>query len=206
MGIAERKEKEKAEMRTQILEAAMNLFLREGFDKVTLRRIASEIQYSPATIYLYFRDKSDIIFALHTEGFERFYSKQLTVLSIADPWERLKQHARVYMAFALENPEYYDLMFIKHGPGEKLKTDREWDVGLRSYNFLKDNIRDCMEEEYIPRSDVDVAAFAIWSFTHGMAALIIRQRCGMIPEELLNNVVNGAIEFMTSKVCGKGAI
>ena len=200
MGVAERKEKEKKEMRALILDTAMRLFLDKGYEKVTIRGIAEEIEYSPAAIYLYFKDKNAILFALHTEGFERFYRRQQTILTIKDPWKRLRQHAKVYMSFALENPEYYDLMFIMRGPGEKIKADREWGAGMRSYDFLKENIRDCMEAGCLPKTDLDVAAFAIWSFTHGMASLIIRQRCGMIPKEAISAVVDGAIEFMTSKV------
>ncbi len=196
MGIAERKEKEKKEMRSLILDTAMRLFLEKGFEKVTLRGIAEEIEYSPATIYLYFKDKNDILFALHTEGFERFYRHQQTIRTIKDPWKRLRKHAQAYMSFALENPEYYDLMFIMRGPGEKIKADREWGAGMRSYDFLKQNIQDCMEAGYLPREDLDVAAFAIWSFTHGMASLIIRQRCGMIPKEAIPAVVNAAVDFM----------
>jgi AcrR family transcriptional regulator len=200
MGVAERKEKEKREMRALILDTAMRLFLQKGYEKVTLRGIAEAIEYSPATIYLYFKDKNDILFALHTEGFERFYRRQQTILTIKDPWKRLRQHARVYMSFALENPEYYDLMFIMRGPAEKIKAEREWGVGMRSYNFLRENIRDCIEAGRLPKTDLDVAAFAIWSFTHGMASLIIRQRCSMIPKEALSAVVDNAIEFMTSGV------
>jgi AcrR family transcriptional regulator len=200
MGVAERKEKEKREMRALILDTAMRLLLQKGYEKVTLRGIAEAIEYSPATIYLYFKDKNDILFALHTEGFERFYRRQQTILTIKDPWKRLRQHARVYMSFALENPEYYDLMFIMRGPAEKIKAEREWGVGMRSYNFLRENIRDCIEAGRLPKTDLDVAAFAIWSFTHGMASLIIRQRCSMIPKEALSAVVDNAIEFMTSGV------
>ncbi|MDA8082104.1 MAG: TetR/AcrR family transcriptional regulator [Nitrospiraceae bacterium] len=196
-------------MRTLILDTAMRLFLEEGFEKVTVRRIAGAIEYSPATIYLYFRDKNDILFALHAEGFDRFYRLQQTVLQVKDPWERLRMHARVYISFALENREYYDLMFIMRGPVEKLKAARDWSVGIRSYDFLKENIRDCMAAGYLPKTEVDVAAFAIWSFTHGMASLIIRQRCAMISPDLLSSVVDGAIDFMTAriekgKMIGKG--
>jgi len=187
-------------MRALILDIAMHLFLEKGFEKVTIRGIAEEIEYSPATIYLYFKNKNEILFALHTEGFERFYRHQRTILTIKDPWKRLQQHARVYMSFALENPEYYDLMFIMRGPAEKIMSDQEWDAGARSFDFLRENIRDCMDAGHLPKTDLDVAAFAIWSFTHGMASLIIRQRCGMIPEEALSSVVDGAIDFMTSKV------
>jgi AcrR family transcriptional regulator len=200
MGVAERKKKEKKEMRALILDTAMRLFLEKGYEKVTIRGIAEEIEYSPATIYLYFKDKNDMLFDLHTEGFERFYRHQQTILTIKDPWKRLRQHARVYMSFALENPEFYDLMFIMRGPAEKIKADREWDAGMRSYDFLRENIRECMDAGYMPKTDLDVAAFAIWSFTHGMAALIIRQRCSMIPKEALLSVTDGAINFMTSKL------
>jgi AcrR family transcriptional regulator len=203
MGITERKAKEKLEMRSLILRTAMRLFLDEGFEKVTLRRIAGKIEYSPATIYLYFKDKNEIIVALHKEGFEKFYSLQKTILAVKDPWERLRQHAKAYMTFALENPEYYDLMFIMRAPIEKIKADGDAGTGLRSYDFLKENVRECMDAGYIPKGNVDVAAFAIWSFTHGMAALIIRQRCRMIPDEALNAVVEGAIDFMTKGISGK---
>jgi hypothetical protein len=91
-------------------------------------------------------------------------------------------------------------MFIMRGPAEKIKADSEWGVGLRSYEFLKENIRDCIEAGYLPRADLDVAAFAIWSFTHGMASLLIRQRCGIMPKEALPALIDGAIEFMTSRI------
>jgi AcrR family transcriptional regulator len=200
MGITERKAKEKLEMRSLILRTAMRLFLDEGFEKVTIRRIASEIEYSPATIYLYFRNKNEIIFALHMEGFEKFYALQRTILSVKDSWERLRQHAKAYMTFALENPEYYDLMFIMRAPVEKIQAMKDVGIGLRSYDFLKENVRECMDAGYIPKGNIDVAAFAIWSFTHGMAALIIRQRCKMIPDEALGAVVEGAIDFMTKGI------
>ncbi|MBI5233035.1 MAG: helix-turn-helix transcriptional regulator [Deltaproteobacteria bacterium] len=62
MGISERREKEKKEMRGLILETAMELFLDEGFENVSLRRRADKIEYSPATIYLYYKDKDEILF------------------------------------------------------------------------------------------------------------------------------------------------
>ncbi|HEY9245546.1 MAG TPA: helix-turn-helix domain-containing protein, partial [Candidatus Methanoperedens sp.] len=73
MGIKERKELEKQEMRKLILDTAMRLILEKGFENVTIRHIAEEIEYSPATIYLYFKDKDDIIYTLHREGFEKLY-------------------------------------------------------------------------------------------------------------------------------------
>ncbi len=70
MGITERKEREKQEKRTLILEAATKMFLEDGFDKTSLRNIADKIEYSPATIYLYFKDKNELFYAIQEKGFE----------------------------------------------------------------------------------------------------------------------------------------
>jgi len=196
MGIIERKEKEKKEMRTFILRTAMGLFLEEGFDKVTIRRIAGKIEYSPATIYLYFKDKGEILLALHNEGFDKFYKKQRTTLSEKDPWKRLRKHAGAYLSFALANPEYYQLMFIMRVTPEEMEKKENYAICLRSFEFLKDNIQECIEAGYLPRADVDTASFAFWSLIHGMASLIIRKRVVMVPDDYIRPVVEQAIDFM----------
>lgn len=203
MGIRERKERERLEKRGLILETAMGLFIEEGFENVSMRRIAEKIEYSPATIYLYFKDKNEILFALQVEGFESFYALQQTILSEKNPWERLRKHGKAYIRFALENPEYYDLMFIMRGPIKELKTKKEWEIGMRSYDFLKENIKACMDSGYLPRADLDVAAFAIWSFTHGIVSLVIRDRTVKFPEELLPSIIEGALDFVMSSIAKK---
>ena len=69
MGIVERKEREKEDMRRLILNAARKLFLEQGYEKTSIRNIADAIEYSPATIYLYYKDKNELLFALHEEAF-----------------------------------------------------------------------------------------------------------------------------------------
>jgi AcrR family transcriptional regulator len=196
MGIAERKEREKLKMRGLILNEAMRLSLGEGFEKVTIRRIAERIEYSPATIYLHFKDKDDILFALHREGFEELYKRQQAILTIKDPLKRLRRHGEMYLSFALEKPEYYDLMFIKRNPVRNIREQKEWDIGFRSYDFLRKNVEECMKARQLPRTDADVAAFSLWAHVHGIASLIIRDRCIMFPEEHLKSIVKGALDFM----------
>jgi AcrR family transcriptional regulator len=200
MGIHERKEREKRDVRRRILETAMKLFLEEGFEKVTIRRIAEVIEYSPAAIYLYFKDKDEILYALHSEGFDALYERQKAVLSIKNPLKRLRRHGEVYLAFALDKPEYYDLMFIMRNPAKKIKEQKAWDVGLRSYEFLRKNVQDCMDAGVLPKADVDVATFSLWAHVHGMASLIIRGRCIMFPEDHIRDIVKGALEFMMKKL------
>jgi len=195
MGTIERRERDKRKMQELVLKAAMKLFLKEGFEKVTIRRIAEEIEYSPATIYLYFKDKDDILYALHEKGFEELYSRQQKVLPIKDPLIRLKKHAQAYISFALEMREYYDLMFIMRAPSKKIKESDEWSVGKRSYELLKENIVQCMDAGYLVKEDPEVVTFSFWAHVHGMVSLIIRERCVMFPEEQLENIVEGALDY-----------
>ncbi len=201
MGIKERKELEKQEMRRLILDTAMKLFLEKGFENITIRHIAEKIEYSPGTIYLYFKDKDEIIYTLHREGFEELYRRQQTILTIKDPLKRLHRHAEMYISFALENPEYYDLMFIERAPFRKIKEmdpdhEKNWDIGMRSYDFLRNNIEDCMNAGFFQKTNIDVAAFSLWSYVHGIVSLIIRGRCSVFPEEQMRHLVKGALDFM----------
>ncbi len=206
MGIKERKELEKQEMQKLILHTAMKLFLEKGVENVTIRHIAEKIEYSPATIYLYFRDKDEIIYTLHREGFERLYGFQQTTLSIRDPLERLRKQGELYVSFAMENPEYYDLMFIMRAPVRKIKEMKEWDIGFRSFEFLRTNIEECMEAGLFPGMDADVATFSLWSYAHGIVSLIIRDRCTMFPENQVRRIVDEALDFTLSIILDKNSI
>jgi AcrR family transcriptional regulator len=195
MTIAQRKARDKQEMRRMILDHAKMLFLKEGFENVTIRKIAEAMEYSPATVYLYFEDKEDMLYALHTEGFEKFYAEQQRSLNIKDPWERLKSCGETYLDFALKNPEYYDLMFIMSITGKVISEKKhDWTVGRRSYDVLRNAVQDCIGAGYLPKVDVEVASFALWSLVHGMASLVIRNRC-MIPEEHIEQALKGGLEF-----------
>ena len=203
MSTEQRKEREKQEMRQLIIRTAMKLFIKDGIENVSIRKIADEIEYSTGTIYFYFKDKGEIIHAIHTEGFEMLYALQKTLDGVKDPKERLSEMGKLYMKFALENRDYYDLMFIAKGVGEKISEKNEWDVGNRSYDYLRETVKECINAGYIIDSDVDAATFAIWGFVHGMAALIIRGRCAMMPDEMVSAIVQGSLNFMYANLYGK---
>ena len=203
MSIAERRKADKKKMQALILKAAMKLFHKEGFKKVTIRSIAKKIEYSPATLYLYYKDKNEILYSLQVLGFEKLHKNQQEVFGIKDPLERLRAFGRIYISFALENPEYYDLMFIMRGPAKKIKEKQDWEASLRSYELLKGTVKDCMEHGYLKKSDLDSATFAFWSYVHGMASLIIRERCIMFPNEKLPAIIEGATHFLTESIFEK---
>ena len=104
--MARPKNSERQDVKALVLQRSKELFFREGYDKITIRKIASEIGYSPATIYLYFKNKDEILFELHNEGFRLLYQHKMAlgVEDMNDPLERLAAGGRMYIDFALEKP------------------------------------------------------------------------------------------------------
>lgn len=181
MGIVERKEREREEMRKLILEAAQKLFLANGFDKVSIRNIADEIEYSPATIYLYYKDKNELLFALHQRGFVEMIDAFRPILLLTDPFEKLVEMGRSYIRFAVENPELFDLMFIMTGPMDTLDK-KDWVEGDQAFGLLMQVVQECIDAGIFGPHDVRATAMMIWSSIHGYTALFLRKRLGMFPE------------------------
>ena len=112
-------------MRRRILDAAKKLFVKEGFDNVSMRMIAARIEYSPAAIYRYFANKREILSALREEGFARYVQRQEMGKEVyPDPLERLREGGRAYIRFALSEPEYYQLMFSTSC--EQVELEGKW--------------------------------------------------------------------------------
>lgn len=185
MTIASRKHREKEEMRSLILDAARKIFLVKGYHLTSMRNIAEEIEYSPGTIYLYFKEKDEIFHALHEEGFRRLLAKMQPLEHVADPFERLKAMGLVYLEFAKENIDFYDLMFIIQAPMDH-ENKEEWPMGHNTLEYLKNVINECQAKGYFKGKNVEYLSFTIWSMVHGMAALFCRDRCKAYHDKQLN--------------------
>src|SRR5215471_13865816 len=182
MSIAERKQREKEEMRSLILDAARKIFLAKGYEEASIRNIAEEIDYSPGTIYLYFKDKDEIFHALHEEGFRKLLEKMQPLEHVNDPFERLKAIGLVYLDFARNNKDLYDLMFIMQAPVKHEEKQEKWEMGRRTLEYLKNVLRECQKKGHFKDQDVDYLSFTVWSTVHGMAALYCRDRCKAYPD------------------------
>lgn len=178
MGTAERKVKEKEELKALILKAAKRLFATQGMEQTTMRSIAREIEYSVGTVYLYYKDKNEILYDLHGQGFAKLSEEMRALFSVSEPMERLKALGRTYMKFALENTQMYDLMFNMKAPMDfiKLQEVQTWQEGHSSFDALRKTVKDCMDVGYFKGHALEPLSFAIWSTVHGMCSLYIRER------------------------------
>ena len=174
MGIAERKEREREEVKDLILNAAREIFLAEGYENTSIRKIASKIEYSPGVIYLHYKDKNELLLALHDKAFEckmkaLFYS----VEHIADPLERLKATGESYLRYGIDNRQDYELMFVLSCTMEALAVKEEfWKDGALAIGVLKENIRACIDAGYFRKDiDLDEISLLLWSHVHGLVTL-----------------------------------
>ena len=198
MGIKERKKRYAGKMRSRILKAAMQLYVKGGYENVTMRRIAAKIEYSPGTIYLYFQNKNDIMLQLCYQGFERLLDHQNKLQEIADPLEKLSVGGRHYLAFALENPELYELMFATREIFKESGPDEEAPP-LRAFRGFAKNVKDCLDAGVFADGEAEITAIALWATLHGLASLLIKGRLRFLPEESLAEVVEQAYAFSLRK-------
>ncbi|MBY0435419.1 MAG: TetR/AcrR family transcriptional regulator [Cyclobacteriaceae bacterium] len=173
MGINDRKQRHKEELKDIILKAAKELFLEKGYEATSMRSIAEKIEYSPATIYLHYKDKAEIFYALHLEGFKLLVNYFKVLASVADPFERLKAMGHVYINFANENPDFYNLMFVMSEPMEVFELDhaKEWNEGEDAFRFLHNTVIECMDKGYFKGMDAMGFSFMLWSTMHGLCTL-----------------------------------
>jgi len=190
MGITERKQREKQEMRQRILNGARKVFLQNGYEQTSMRNIASEISYSAGVIYFHFKDKGEIFQELHKEGFNLLL-KQLHVLdSVVDPFERLKAAGRTFIQFAQENKDYYNLMFLVEEP-LKNSEGSGFQIAQSAISHLHNLIKECQDKGRFKDMDTDYFSFMFLSAIHGICALFCKDRtvafANRTNEELMKN-------------------
>ncbi len=201
MGILERKEREKEEMRKLILEAAQKLFLENGYEKVSIRNIADAIEYSPATIYLYYRDKNELFFSLHQQAFQKLIAEFAPIASIEKPMDKLIAMGQLYIQFGFDNPELFDLMFIMTAPIDALECREDvWEDGNRAFMVLQNVVQECISAGAIKHADAQRASLMIWSMVHGLTALFLRKRMDMFGETDKKQLMDETYDLFVSTI------
>lgn len=202
MSTADRKAREKEELKALILKASMKLFVEKGIDQTTIRNIADAIDYSIGTVYIYFKDKNAILHALHAQCFTELGGQFKVLHSVKDPMERLKAMGEVYIRYAMENPDKYDLMFSLKEPMEFLDAikAKEWDEGVATFDVLRSTVQQCIDEGHFKGHNLEPLSYMIWSVVHGMCSLEIRARTKGVhfknPETIVSEAYNEFVKLI----------
>lgn len=198
MGVQERKAREKQELRQEILDAARQLFVEQGYEAVSMRKIADRIEYSPTTIYLYFRDKADLFDCLCSDTFSGLIA-QLEGIRKDDPITGLRAGLRAYIDFGLQHPAHYRVTFMMpmHGRCHD-GSDGKSSQGERAWGVLRKAVEACIAAGRLRVGiDPELASQTLWAAIHGVTCLVIThgdfewlQKEALI-ESVLDTVIGG---------------
>jgi AcrR family transcriptional regulator len=187
MGVKERRERERSETRDKILEAARELFIEEGFDGVSMRKIADRIEYSPTAIYVHFADKDQLFMEICHEDFRRLAQSMVGLAQVPNPVERLRHIGLGYIEFGLKNPNHYRTMFMTPHPpipDSEAALEGKGNPEEDAYELLRTTVREALNagafREHL--TDADLIAQTLWSGAHGVVSLqIAKCNAGWIP-------------------------
>jgi AcrR family transcriptional regulator len=186
----------KQELREEILAAARDLFVNDGYGSVSMRKIAETVGCAPGTLYLHFKDKAAILNAICVETFTKLDKRMEAIAKDkGEPLEKLRRGGRAYIQFALDHPHHYWLTFGLHG-NEWSKEERTKVAGMHSFGCLQACIRDCVEAGKLRSNDVEEIAQAVWSSAHGVIMLLIAKPEFAFVEQtrLIDRVLDISIE------------
>lgn len=167
------------EFRREILEAAREVFSREGYENFSMRKLAKRIDYSPTTIYLYFRDKDELLFSICEELFAGMI-RELEELKKReeDPRSLLRMILLHYIEFGLANPDHYKVAFftspnVYGSPEEYLARDT---FSRQAYFHFRETIAGFMELGVLRPGDVETTTQVLWAGVHGIVTAVIHSR------------------------------
>lgn len=175
MTSADRRARERAELRVRILAAARELFARHGFEAVTLRKVAAAIEYAPAAIYGHFTDKEALVRELCLADFDELSREFARLAEVADPLQRIARAGRTFVRFAAEKPNHFRVMFLQHHP---LPMDaevlaRHGDPARDGYAFLRQAVEQARAAGLLRAelTDADLLAQTFWAGVQGVVSV-----------------------------------
>ncbi|MGH9582369.1 MAG: TetR/AcrR family transcriptional regulator, partial [Bryobacteraceae bacterium] len=175
------------------------LFVREGYESFSMRKLAQKVEYSPAGIYLHFKSKQDLFLALVDESFARLRDAQRRLDEKnrdCDPVELLKKGLRMYVQFGLDNPNDYRFAFLLNRPGgAPLRNNRP------AFEHLRGRVSRCIEQKRLRAVDIETASQALWCAAHGVTSLLIQRPNfpWVSRKELMNQVIDSAVDSLAAE-------
>lgn len=174
MGSRERRQRQQADTRQRILDAARDMFVLRGYEATTMRAIADRVEYTPTAIYHHFRSKEALITELCQLDFRALAQVFNRIEKVPDPLERLSRLGEAYVEFAIAHPNHYQLMFMTPRP-QVVPDVAHGDPTEDAYALLRATCADAIAGNRL-RPDIDdpdELAQILWAGLHGLVSLRI---------------------------------
>lgn len=191
MKAAARRAQHREELRTEILDAAREIFVKSGYEGFSIRKLARSVGYSPAAIYLHFESKEELFDVLVEESFAHLYEGLSVLLRERgkDPVQQLRRGLRLYVAWGLRFPNEYNIAFVVQNPSKRpYKTHRAFDVA-------RSLVKLCLAGSRAGEREVESSAQALWAATHGITSLLIQRPSfpWVSKDRLIDDVIDAAV-------------
>lgn len=200
MGIAERKEAEKEALKKKIIDAANEILINEGYENLSIRKIAAKIEYSPGIIYHYFKDKSEILsFIIKREQTKILKIINETPIDKNKPENSIINVLRKYMSFMLEEKELSKVVLISNLDDVNLKIKMLYEgvaKDKKTIGSLCNSIQIGIANGRFKKTDVELTAQIIWASTYGLISRLIIEKD--VPKEQEKKLIERHLQFIVS--------
>ncbi|MBU3093329.1 TetR/AcrR family transcriptional regulator [Clostridium sp. CF011] len=198
MGITERRQFEKEIIRKKIIDATNDILVEEGYENLSIRKIASRIEYSPGIIYHYFKDKAEIVSFVVAEG----YGNILKIISeipidTENPDKTIVNGMRSYIELMLENPQQFRVVLMNdiETIQEKVNMLQEGiSKERKSIQGLCKLVELAIRKNIFRKMDIELTAQIIWTSTHGLVSRLILEK--NITKQQKERLINHHFEIL----------
>lgn len=185
--------------RAEILEAAERIFVAEGYEGATIRKIADEVGVSSTALYMHFNDKACILHEIVQGVLQQLNVRNAECAGLKlDPVVRLRMILEGYMRWALEHPNAYQLVYCDRGPVSQTPAPPS-DLSHQCYEHFAGVVREIAAQGRLRTGTGDSAAQALWMGCHGVVALQISRPkfgwadSGELMQVILDGMLNGLV-------------
>lgn len=192
MGIKERRQREIEAVKAHILEASRKLAIAHGWPKVSIRKIANEIEFTPPVIYEHYKNKEAILIELEETGFRQLkYTLEEAREQSSDPAEQLRLMSGAYWDWAFAQGELYQVMFNLEG----IHSTPPSSTALRETG--KPVIK-TLQQLHLFNAEVEELFFNWWAMAHGHASIVISGQVSGMQNQMRRYLMAGVDRFIES--------
>lgn len=160
--------------RAEILDAAERIFVAEGYEGATIRKIADEVGVSSTALYMHFPDKACILHEISHRTIQHLLERNTELAALPlDPVTRVRKMLEAYVAWGFEHPNAYQLVFatnLPQTPGEQQELTA--DLAARCYEIFSGVVREIAAAGRLRNGTAESAAQSLWSACHGVVQLM----------------------------------
>ncbi len=173
-----------SDQREKILACACDLYLEDGLEGFSMRKLARQVGVTAPALYRYYEGKEHVILDVVREAYREFSGSLYQALEGRTPEERLRRAGEGYLDFALKHPRWYQMVFIS--PEQLGVTDVPEELeaqGCAIHQFWVDRLRECMEAGLLRDDDPERVGMTMWAHSHGLITLYQNGHLDLTPEE-----------------------